>query len=188
MMDEVGNFKREPQDTIDTVTKVIIHDKPIFKENATKLVDVLGKPKKSNNYVTAKFNDEDIKFKNSWGKYIFTKEEIDLLSKGEPISFTYKGATITGRLKKQTYAGHEYWGFSPDERKSINENNYTFAEINGEKIKFKNKWGSHIFSEPEIQALIRGETITFDYNGTEKSGKLEKQNYQGHEYWGFKSK
>ena len=60
-----------------------------------------------------------------------------------------------------------------------------------EEVRFNKVWGSHTFTDDEIQSLLDGDTISFQ--STSKAGKpyvatgkLEKQEYEGNEFWGFK--
>lgn len=59
----------------------------------------------------------------------------------------------------------------------------------GKEISFKTEWGGHTFTEEEQDRLLNGETITFTVkkDDAERSytGKLEKQEYNGHNYVGF---
>lgn len=61
----------------------------------------------------------------------------------------------------------------------------------GKEISFKTEWGGHTFTEEEQDRLLNGETITFTVkkDDAERSytGKLEKQEYNGHNYVGFKA-
>ena len=59
-----------------------------------------------------------------------------------------------------------------------------------EQISFNKDWGNHRFTDDEAQKLLNGETISFQ--ATAKSGNpytargsLKKQEYNGHEFWGF---
>lgn len=61
-----------------------------------------------------------------------------------------------------------------------------------EQVSFNREWGSsHRFTDEEIEQLLAGKEIRFsakskagkDYTA---KGKLEKQEYEGHEFWGFK--
>ncbi|SDW84231.1 DNA topoisomerase-3 [Lachnospiraceae bacterium KHCPX20] len=63
-----------------------------------------------------------VRFKKIWGGHTFTEEECQKLLAGEEISFeatTKNGNTqqVKGVLKKQTYQGHSFWGFSLNTRK-----------------------------------------------------------------------
>lgn len=62
---------------------------------------------------------------------------------------------------------------------------------NGEEISFKRVYSKHRFTDEEVEALLVGQTIeaefTFKDGKTHKCrGKLERQEYNGHEYVGFK--
>lgn len=51
---------------------------------------------------------------------------------------------------------------------------------------FKQKWGSHQFSNEELEHLLEGEEITFNDN-RETTGHLQYYTFQEREYFGFKA-
>ena len=62
---------------------------------------------------------------------------------------------------------------------------------NGEQIKFTREYSGHRFTDDEVIRLLNGETITVnDFQGKtgpySASGKLERQEYNGRQYVGFK--
>lgn len=66
------------------------------------------------------------------------------------------------------------------------------AEYEGKKVRFKENFKDHIFSDDEAAALLRGEDIVVDYtdkNDKERkvAGKLEWQTYAGRTFLGFKA-
>ena len=75
------------------------------------------------------------------------------------------------------------------------DNNNTITERyegiwNGEEVSFKRVWGGHTFTDEECEQLLAGNTISFE--GTTKdgntypvTGKLARQEYNGHQYVGF---
>ena len=84
---------------------------------------------------------------------------------------------------------------SPDMQKDVSEQNaprkgYVNGEFDGKSVTFKNCWSNHTFTQDEIDKLLAGETITFDYTKDDQQktveGKLEWQTYNGREYLGFK--
>ena len=65
------------------------------------------------------------------------------------------------------------------------------AEKDGVEIKFNKTWGGHTFTQTEVATLLAGEYVDFDFkkkNGEtgHVKGKLAKQKYKGHSFWGFK--
>lgn len=65
------------------------------------------------------FNGTEVKFNREWSGHRFTDEEVDKLLDGEEIEFDFtskKGDEwhIVGKLEKQTYNDHEFYGFKPD--------------------------------------------------------------------------
>lgn len=74
----------------------------------------------------------------------------------------------------------------------VSKEQYTgiFSEI-GKKISFSREYGQHRFTDEECEALLRGETITYKATSSTGNlitftGKLERQEYNNYEYYGFK--
>lgn len=70
--------------------------------------------------------------------------------------------------------------------------NYVKGTFNGESVSVKNSWGSHEFTEEEMEKLFAGETISINYIDKENvertvPGRLEWQNYNGRRFLGFKA-
>lgn len=62
----------------------------------------------------------------------------------------------------------------------------------GISVTFNKKWSTHEFTKKEIDALLAGKEITFDYVAAGgkhygATGKLERQSYNGNSFWGFKN-
>ncbi|MGC6586671.1 DNA topoisomerase [Paenibacillus sp. Dod16] len=62
----------------------------------------------------------------------------------------------------------------------------------GEKVSFSREWNGYLFSDQEVQRLLRGEVITIEGknptsgNPYRAEGKLAKGKYKGNTFWGFK--
>lgn len=54
------------------------------------------------------------------------------------------------------------------------------------RVSIKTDWGEHHFSREEIEALLRGEEISFEYRGKRITGHLQYYSYKGREYLGFR--
>ncbi|EFO00269.1 hypothetical protein [Streptococcus mitis] len=82
----------------------------------------------------------------------------------------------------------DYLGES-DEWQRGNNNHYVVGVWNGEKVRFKHKWGNHEFSEQEINDLLSDKVIRFPYTINKREqdivGKLEHLEYKGRKYVGF---
>ena len=159
-MEEVGKFKKNPDDVLDMVRRIYEHDLPIVKKNAANLKDADNMkayaPKEKHEEVYAP-TGETIKFNKTWGGnnkwdgHTFTEAEVEKLLKGEDISFeavSKKGKKYTaeGKLAKQKFKGREFWGFQLKEReKKVPE---TFC--------------GHDFTDDEVTALERGDVIHVD--------------------------
>lgn len=63
----------------------------------------------------------------------------------------------------------------------------------GETISFNKEWGGYTFSDAEVQALLNGDTIEIEPTSAKSgkkykvSGKLDKGEYKGKKFWGFKA-
>lgn len=124
IMNEVGEFKISMPDALNSLTQVVAHDMPIMVQNAQKLETILGKPKikkttsktKKTEKVSGLFNNQTIQFSKTWSDHTFSDAEIQTLLSGGEVSFSSKTKrgkqyTATGKLAKQTFKGHSYYGF-----------------------------------------------------------------------------
>ncbi|KAA8435057.1 DNA topoisomerase [Weissella sagaensis] len=124
IMNEVGEFKISMPQALNSLTQVVAHDMPIMVENAQKLETILGKPKvkkttskaKTTEKVSGIFNNQTIQFSKTWSDHTFSDVEVQTLLSGGEVSFlskTKRGKqyTATGKLAKQTFKGHSYYGF-----------------------------------------------------------------------------
>lgn len=145
--------------------------------------------------VDGKWRDKKISLKSEWGGHAFTDEEITKLFKDETITFeaiakngnTY---TVSGKLEEQEYEGKKFVSFKPNF-----ENNDAIEKFEGiwkdHPISVKREWGGHRFTDEEVQNLLNGKTIEFKAisksgNSYTAKGKLEKQEYNGNTFIGFK--
>lgn len=116
-MDQVGKFEMQPARIISTSDITINHDLPIIIQNAENLLKEVGEPQTAKKFpaktkVSGKLpTGEEVSFNAKWGTHKFTNIEIQKLLNNEIISFKYKNAEISGTLQKQTFKGHEFWGF-----------------------------------------------------------------------------
>ncbi len=55
----------------------------------------------------------------------------------------------------------------------------------GRNVRFKRKWGEHVFTDEEIEKLCIGEDITFAYHGKNVTGHLQYYFYNEKKYFGF---
>ena len=146
------------------------------------------------------FNGIDISFNKEWGGHTFTEDECEALLAGEEIeingliSKAGKEYGVKGKLTKQNYKGHAFYGF---ERTGFagggqdSADRYT-GKWKGKEISFKRVFRGYTFSDAECEALLNGDEI--EVNGLTSAkgntygvyGQLENQTYQGHKYVGFK--
>lgn len=120
-MDQVGKFEMQPSQIISTSDITINHDLPIIIKNAEKLLAEVGQPQAPKKFTPKeKFtgtlpSGEEVSFNKSWGTHKFSETEAQKLLNGETITFKYKKSEISGSLQKQTFKGHEFWGFKKGE-------------------------------------------------------------------------
>ena len=151
------------------------------------------------------WNGKQISFKKEWGGHKFTDDECSALLRGEEITITgltsKSGSTygVKGKLSEQTYNGNKYIGFERTgfaDDGSGNSSQFPQKEkyqgtFKGKTVSFNRTWGGHRFTDDECEALCNGEEITIT-GLTSKSGstygvkgKLKKQSFNGHPFYGF---
>lgn len=135
-----------------------------------------------------------IRFKKTWGGHEFTLEEAEKLLNGDTIEITAISKKdgsehkVKGALEEQTYNGAKFWGFKM--AFPIPEG-YAGGMYKGRKqVRFKRKWGTHEFSDSEVESLLKGDVISITYKGKDGAehavnGQLKQKTYQGNKYWGF---
>ena len=121
--------------------------------------------------IPCEWDGKQMSYKGSYGSHEFTKLENDKLQKGEEITFVMHSdngdsTEVTGKLMLQTFVNDknesiEYLGF-----KVTNKSGYIFGTWQGREISYKGKYGSHVFTEAENQALLRDEKITFQFTAS----------------------
>lgn len=197
-MEAVGKFELKPEQVINRITEITVHDMKVMRENAQKL---RGEDFGGDTKVSGSYKGTPIQFNRTWSGHTFTDEEVAKLLNGETIEIeatSKKGNPfrIRGRLMEQTYKGNKYWGFagdlvrneSPDKVTGV----ITKGRNKGKEVSFKRIWSGHTFTDDEIKKLLNGETITIackSKNGKDftASGKLAQQTYKGRKFWGFKA-
>lgn len=147
-------------------------------------------------YAYGTFNGEEIKFKRTYMGYAFSDAEINTLLAGGELTFTGtmkdgSKSELKGKLEKQkTSSGVTFYGVKAEF--PLREG-YVRGVFKGQTVTFKGSWSDHVFTQDEVDRLLKGETITIQYtskkdgNPTTVSGKLEKQTYQGRPFFGFKA-
>ncbi|MTV81217.1 DNA topoisomerase [Secundilactobacillus folii] len=125
LMEEVGQFKLAPDQLLTTATQTVEHDLPIMVANAEKLATTVGKPEKLVKHYPKKAKavgqtqqGEEVNFNQVWGGHQFSEQEVSDLLAGKEIAFQIKTKrgkemAVHGKLAKQTYRGHQFWGFKP---------------------------------------------------------------------------
>lgn len=153
------------------------------------------------------WNGEQVSFKKEWGGHTFTDDECKRLLDGEEITISglksNKGTTygVKGKLSKQTYKGKTFIGFektdfvsdgsAPKGSAGSPEKEKCTGTFEGEEVTFGRVWGGHRFTDDECERLLDGEEITVSGLVSKQGkpysvkGKLSKQSYEGHEFYGF---
>lgn len=95
-------------------------DVEIMKRNALNIPDEIKHPKEfqeKEKYIGI-FENKEICFNRNWGSHYFSDKECHDLLAGKTISISLKSKygeyTVSGRLKKQTYKGNTFYGFSKE--------------------------------------------------------------------------
>lgn len=101
---------------------------------------------------------EQIRFNREWSGHRFTDQEVSDLLVGRDIAFTAISKskneyTAQGRLEKQEYNGHEFFGF----------------KLDTEAVPLV--WSGHTFSDEERETLKSGGSIYIQDAVSKKSGK-----------------
>jgi len=142
-------------------------------------------------YVTGMWNGREVTVKGSYMDHIFTTEEMNTLFAGGSVDITThkdnKTYELTGKLEDQAYQGKAFVGY-----KAVfpTREGYVKGIWKGVSITFKGSYMDHVFSTDEQQTLLSGGSINITTHKGDKeykiSGKLEKQEYQGKPFVGFK--
>lgn len=99
-------------------------------------------------------------------------------------------------VKQKAPADEKMFSEFPDAKKESVEfsrqKGKIVGEFEGKKVRFKENFRDHVFTDDEAMSLLRGEGIIVDYtdkNDNERrvAGKLEWQNYEGRRFLGFKA-
>ena len=186
-------IKEEKESDVNAIQKAVV--KEFMKHKNTAYIGKeLPSDTKQKEKASGIFQGNSITFNREWGGHMFTDEEVKALLEGKTITFQMQFARsnsyrVSGSLKKQTYKGHEFYGFMKDEAPP--KEGYASGVWKNKKVSFKKEWGGHQFSEDEVTSLLNDETITFTFktkSGEDKavSGKLANQSYNGKKFVGFK--
>lgn len=205
-MRDVGKGKATIANIMKLANDVIAHDKPKMLENAKDLRSVLGEPSKQLQGrktvervegIWVKTNAK-VTFKRTWKDYRFTDDEVKTLLNGGSVSVTFKTSkgsmmTVSGVLAEGEHNGHKFIGFKPDfdsAPKPVDPNRTPFKDGS-----FKNTWGGHKFTKKELDALAKGQSITFKHKGKHGTsmvtGSIQKQEFTNDKgekvsFYGFK--
>lgn len=146
--------------------------------------------------VNGTWNGMPISIKKVWGGHEFTADECAKLFNGEIIEFeavsknTGNTYTAKGKIEKQEYEGHEFYGFKPifEKREEVERFSGTW---NSQSVNVKRVWGGHRFTDEEVQILLDGGMISFEANKKDGSGTytakggLMEQEYEGRTFVAF---
>lgn len=116
-MEKISTFKITPKPVLDSITELVSHDKQIIINNGNQLKSLninipANQTITKKDKVELKLNGKSIQISSEWGGHKFSSEELTQLSFGKTISFkTKKGFKVRGKLAKQMYKGHQFYGF-----------------------------------------------------------------------------
>lgn len=134
------------------------------------------------------------RFNRTWANHRFTDEEVTALAAGQSITFEIRREdgtteTVVGHLEGKVFEPDDdsdrdpvaYVGFTKE------ANSATHAEgiwaRTGAKVRFKRSFGTHTFSEGEVNALLADEYVGFTATSRrggeyEATGRLEPQSFE----------
>lgn len=115
---------------------------------------------------TGKYIDgKTITISRVYGNYRFSDKECQDLFEGKFITISFdtqygNTRTVSGKLEKKDWPENEieFWGFITHDLDTQNSG-YVEGLFGGQKIKFKNNFGGHTFTEDEIESLLKNEAI-----------------------------
>ena len=193
-MKEIAEGKRDIDETLSIVEKWVSEDSETMAANALVMAKELGIT--APEYVDLTWEGEPKRFKRTWAGHRFTDDEVSKLIAGEEIEIEAKaksGKTFTakGKLGAGEYNGKPTFGFQMSEIVGGKEKATGVHKPTGETVSFNKEWAGHTFTDEEIERLLDGEEISFTAKAKsgknfEARGRLEKQKYEGREFWGFK--
>lgn len=138
------------------------------------------------NYACIIRDNQKFYYKRTWKGYAFSDQEVEFLSRGETIRINNGGVEYQGKIEQLSFKGKTYYGFDGKLLKSgVKDATHYYTKFKGEDIRFKHSWGKHSFTDAELKDLADGKTITFDYQGRNKTGSLQQGRYKGAKYWAF---
>lgn len=122
-MDAIAKGEGDPNEFLEGIAKMVIEDIETMGKNAVTMRNKLGiKEAPPTEYVRGVFGSYgDIRFKRVFSGYRFTDEEVAKLLAGETIILrglvgkSGKPFNCRGSLQKQSYKGHDFFGFKMDE-------------------------------------------------------------------------
>lgn len=160
IMEEVGKGNSDGNEIFSIMKQMVLFDIEVMKKNAEKLQITNIDYQKELEYVIGEYKGEgiyknrEVRFKKTFGDYVFTDEDISNLLLGNEIiieglkSKAGKIYSIKGKLGENEYQGRKYFGFinlgfvNNDIPKSFCGYNFTKDELqnlkNGLEIECKN--------------------------------------------------
>lgn len=147
-------------------------DVPRFLEEwRAKLQDIKSHQKEQ--YCGKNAQGLTITFSRVYGGYRFTDQECEDLLAGRPVKFAFTsqyGNTreITGYLQEKTWDEKEIKFYSIVSKDFNNNNGIITGKLNGQDIRFKDRFADHKYTQSEITTLLRGQEIYISF--TNKNG------------------
>lgn len=139
---------------------------------------------------------QKVSFAGAFCDHVYSESEKAALLAGEEISFeavsprTGKAFTATGRLGEGEWKGKKTFGFQLTGSPGGGSGTTGVFAPTGEQVSFRASFGKRDFTDDEIAALLRGESIEFEATSAKGSvymaqGKLKHGSYNGKETFGF---
>ena len=127
------------------------------------------------------FYGEEISFNRTFADHLFTDDEVERLLKGEMVEFVspINGRIINGHLQQRIgKSGRSYFGFTPEWDENFKKDNQPEynkydAEYHpgsedraqgifyGLEISFNRTFDGHLFTDDEVERLLKGEMVEF---------------------------
>lgn len=117
-MQQIGEFKLEPNLVLQEIDELLLHDMEQMKQNKSKIGTGTAAPREEKMEGIYQPTGKLVRFKQTWGGYRFSEDECARLLAGETIEITCAGKKgpykVKGALGEGSYKGHKYWGFQKE--------------------------------------------------------------------------
>lgn len=211
-MRDAASGKQNKDDCLHEIQQMIRDDIVVMERNgdkyrAEKGLSMSGGSSVQKEKYDGTWNGKPVSFTRVWSGHRFTDDECKRLCNGETIVIKdVQGKNglydAQGKLSNLVYNKHKYVGFeflgavrpagSSAGAAPVADDYYT-GKWKRKEVRFKRVWSGYRFSDDECDALLAGETISFETTSARTGnryiakGKLAEQTYNGRKYVGFKA-